>query len=113
MLERGAALLYLTAAIQGLSLKSITDSGVNVTTSLAEASQAFAAAAGATAAALGATASLEEKQIDWQDQLTQAQDDQVIANQQYTMRRINNRSPLRSKQLLTCSRGMLRRWWTS
>jgi hypothetical protein len=81
-----AAGLYLLAGIQsGFSLAGLATSGENATQSAAQVSQAFAGAAGATAGALSATASLEEKQIDWQDQLTQAQDDQVIANQQYTI----------------------------
>jgi hypothetical protein len=43
----------------------------------------FAAAAGTSASVLTANASLEEKMKDWQFQLALAQQDQVIANQQY------------------------------
>jgi hypothetical protein len=85
-LQAGASALYVAAGIQsGFSLAGLATSGANATQSAAQVLTTLAAAAGAGASGLAATASLEEKQIDWQDQLTLAQDDQVIANQQYTI----------------------------
>src|SRR5262249_46421653 len=85
-LQAGASVLYAIAAWQnGFSLSGLLSSGGKGTESAAQVLATLGSAAQAASAVASATASLEEKQIDWQDQLTQAQDDEVIANQQYTI----------------------------
>jgi hypothetical protein len=81
-----ASVLYASAAVaSGVSVEGfLTFGGVSVA-DLGQAYSSLSQMFGASASLLSAKASYEEKAIDWQDQLTQAQDDQVIANQQYTI----------------------------
>ena len=81
-----ASVLYASAAVaSGVSVEGfLTFGGVSVT-DLGQAYSSVSQMFGASASLLSAKASYEEKAIDWQDQLTQARDDQVIANQQFTI----------------------------
>src|SRR5262249_13870302 len=77
ILETSASALYVLAGLQsGFSLAGLATSQGNAQQSFAQVLTTLAGAAQATSSARSAAASLEEKQIDWQDQLTLAQDDQ-------------------------------------
>jgi hypothetical protein len=93
-------LLAASAVQSAASVSTLFNSGSGAVQALAQSLSTFAGAASSTSAVLNMQASLEEKQMDWQFGLSQAQNDLAIAQQQIS---IANDQQAGAQQQLTIS----------